>query len=312
VQSLTYKLVATCATLISLGACASLLDIPDEPVVIPDGPWSCLGKPAKASAVSSATQPETATVRVHACNFVSTNCASAVTDLTATLCDKRDVNCIAPIQVGIRDTVGDLSFQVPTGGPLGTGFDGYLKVTAPSALCTNQALFGADQTACLLAPTCDPLLPDDKCKIPVFTPGLLFFNPGIKADVREPINLSLIPTTATFSLLQAAGSRSADPNTGFVFVTALDCDGKPASGATLGISPLPPMPVGTLYLANGIVSASAVETDASGIGGILGVPTGFVRVSARAPHAIDNPEIGSVGVQVAPSSVTYVTVAPGQ
>lgn len=309
IRSTIGKYVAVGA-LYSASGCAAALDLPDSPVLITDNAWSC----ARNSLRTVAPLRDKATVRVHACDFISTNCSTTVTALTANLCDKRDVNCASPIQSGLHDVNGEFAFDVATGGALGVGFDGYLEITPPTGLCNDAKLFGgSDQIACTLAPNCDPTKPDNKdCSVPTYLPSLVFFNPPVTTDVTTPISIPLIPTAASLALLSAAGSPMADAGAGFVFVTVLDCTGKPASGISIGLANSPATPIATLYLAGGVISASATTTDVSGVGGLLGVPAGFTEVVA---HTADNPTaapIARVGIQVQPRDVTYVTLVPGQ
>jgi hypothetical protein len=283
-----------------------VLDIPDHPELIADGPWRCIQNPV----APAPPDEEEATVKVAACNFVSSNCSEPVTGLTAALCSKRDVNCAHPLRTGIVDDDGELLFEVPTGGVLGVGFDGYLQVTAPAASCTDQDVFGAaGPVLCELAPGCDPTAPDEHCIMPTFAPAMLFFNPAIRASAHRPIPLPLIPTSGVLTLTQAAGGE-VDPSTGNVFVTAQDCDGKPAAGVRYSM-----MQHSTdstlLYVSAGVISDTASETDDSGIGGFLGVTAGFAGVVG----SIEGDEngalkIGEVGVQVAPFTITYATLAP--
>ncbi len=300
--------LALVAVLAALSACAQVLDIPAHPKLV--GPWRCLMSPPAPTSPRGGS----ARVRVQACNFVSTNCAEPVTGLTASLCNKKDVNCAKPIQTAIQDTHGELAFDVPTGGTLGTGFDGYLKVATPQAACTNEMAFGdLAPMLCSLAPTCQPDAPDAGCDIPTFAPALLFFNPPIQADVATPIPLPLIPTAAVPTLTEAAGGNF-DPTTGNVFITTLDCDGRPAAGVRL--TPMQHQDqITVLYVDSGVISNTATATDASGIGGLLNSPPGFLEVSgsvdddsAEMPSAL----IGELGVQVVPFTISYGTIVPAR
>jgi hypothetical protein len=291
--------------MVAVSACADILDLPDDPTLAAQGPWRCLQTPPEPEG----TGQEMAIVRVQACNFVSTNCSAPVTDLTASLCDKKDVNCANPIRSGIRDTGGVLTFEVSTGGALGVGFDGYLQVKAPPALCTNEAIFGPGAAAlCALSPSCDPQSPDDKCMIPSFAPALLFFNPAIRSDVTRPLLLQLVPTGA-FPLLAEAAGAALDPTSGNVFITALDCDGKPASGVTLNMSEDLPGRVTPLYLVDGVISDTVLQTDSSGTAGFLGVPAGFAEIVGYTADG-SRIRIGQIGVQTAPSTITYSALPP--
>ena len=303
-DDLRWLLVAVLA-LVAVG-CADVLDVPDHPELVADGPWRCLQDPSELAPPDA----DAVTVKVAACNFVSSNCSQPVTGLTAALCSKRDVNCAHPLRTGIVDDVGELLFEVPTGGVLGVGFDGYLQVTAPTASCTDEAAFGAaGPVLCGLAPDCDPMAPDERCMMPTFAPAMLFFNPAIRSDVRRPIPLPLIPTSGVLTLTQAAGGQ-VDPTTGNVFVTARDCDGKPAAGVRYSMMQ---RSTGSqvLYVSSGVISDSASETDDSGIGGFLGVSAGFAGVVGSVEREEDGAlQIGEVGVQVAPFTITYATLSP--
>lgn len=299
------KWVVTVACMLGASACANILDIPDEPELVMSGPWRCLQRSSDVKPPAT----DKAVVQIDACNFVSTNCSQPVTGLTAALCNKRDVNCSDPLQSEIADTGGILTVEVPTGGVLGEGFDGYMQILAPTANCTDESAFGsAGPVLCGIAPGCDVDAPDDNCMMPTFAPAMVFFNPAIRADVKQPIPVPLVPTTAVFSLIDATGVE-LDPTTGNVFVTARDCDGHPAKRVrymmhTGGGSTV-------LYLRNGVVSDSATETDASGMGGFIGVPAGFAEIRGYVEGENGELiEIGEVGVQVAPFTITYATLTP--
>jgi hypothetical protein len=283
--------------------CADLLDLPDAPAVIAKDPWRC---EATAGAAAPPPRMERARVQVHACDFISTNCSQAVRGLTAKLCDKRDIHCATPIQTGIQDVDGDLSFEVATGGPLGSGFDGYLVVTPPAVLCTDTSVLGG-ASLCVVAPQCDPSAPDMRCLVPTYGPALLFFNPPIMADVPQPIVLPLVPTLAGASLLMAAGERAVTVEVGSVFARGLDCRAKPAPG--LSFVAVPQM-MSVLYQNNGVFSTNAKTTDASGIAGLIGVPSGIVNVSAYDGDPANGRKVADFGAQVWSGFVTYVTLLP--
>jgi hypothetical protein len=254
-------------------------------------------------------EKDTAIVRVKVCNFVSTNCAEPVTGLTASLCDKLDVNCTRPIRSGIRDVGGTFMFEINTGGASGAGFNGFLQIMPPAESCTNEMAFGPTaRMFCALAPKCDPNAPGDACKIPTFAPALVFFNPPIMHDVEQPLLVPMVPTGAFPALAQAAGT-ALDPMTGNLFITALNCDGKPAAGVKLTMDEELAGKVTPLYLVEGVISNRASETDASGTAGFMGVPPGFAEISAFTAGA--NPvHVGRIGVQTAPSMITYSAVVP--
>jgi hypothetical protein len=289
--------------LVTMTACSEVLDIPSDPKLIASGPWRCLNQ---THAVAPATPNAQANVRVQACNFI-TNCTTNVTGLTAKLCDKRDVGCTSPRLTGIMETDGEFRFQVPTAGG---GFDGYLLIDSQVASCTDVEAFGtvAGKVLCdLVAPTCDLSAPDVRCYLEVYAPSMLFFNPPIAADVMAPIPLQLFPTSGLPAVIGAAGIR-VDPAGGNLFIQALDCDGKPAAGVSYQISQYGGQ-VSSLYLNNGIVSKSVTQTDASGVGGYVGIPPGFISVTGYNSNAVP---IGEIGVQTAASVLTYSALLPAR
>lgn len=304
------------ALLIPLAAsgCAGLLDIPDDPELVDSdlaaaqGPWYCVDSPEQAQEREAPTDGM-ATVRVQACNFISSNCSQSVQNVTATLCNKRDITCANPIATGIKGEDGLLTFEVPTGGRLGDGFEGYLSVQSPAASCADEKVFGAAGPAlCALLPGCDEGAPDEACLLPEFAPALLFFNPPIVADQEQAVPLPLVPVASFGPILDAVGASSFDPSTGSLFITALDCDGLPAAGVRYTLDKNQGA-VSELYVDNGNISSGASATDGSGLGGFVGVPAGFMTVTGLANG---DDVVGEIGVYVAPFSVTYSTLIPGR
>lgn len=290
------------AALVSVAACQAILDLPEDPRLL--APWRCLDEPLQPAAPESAT----AVVRIQACDWVTTNCSQPVTGVTAALCDKKDVTCASPIRADIHDLDGEFVFEVNTGGIMGSGFDGYLTVSTPTAKCTDEMIFGPKaQALCSAAPGCDPNS-GNACDIPIFTPSLLFLNPPVRADLAEPIPLPLIPTAAVQPLHEAIG-RPFDPTTGYIFVTTLDCDGKRAAGVRLSLNRDQDRAT-LLYVESGVISA-AMQTDESGVGGYIHVPAGFVEVSGSvfAPDQVLR-RVGEVGLQVKPFTISYAMLAP--
>lgn len=276
-----------------LCGCSAVLDIPDDPELVAPSGRACIDPTVRTS---------TATVRMYACDFVA-DCDVPVRGLSARLCRKRDVGCSEPIREGITDADGLLVFDVMTGD---TGFDGYLEVTSDSALCTDQAVFGAEgRFLCDFLPGCDPEAPDEACRLPLYAPALFFFNPPVRADITEPIQLPLLKTSALPSVVEAAGA-DFDPTAGNLFITSLDCSGFPAAGVSYDIAERQEE-VTALYIASGVVSGAEQRTDGSGVGGFVGVPPGFVEVIGLDE---DMGVIGEIGVQTAPFTLTYGAIGP--
>jgi hypothetical protein len=282
-----------------LAGCAEILDIPSDLELPPDGPWRCLEEPAEPVVPSTSM----ATVRFQACDFIS-NCTLPVTGLSARVCDKLDIGCNNPRVANIRDTNGQLEFDVPTGP---RGFDGYVEVSTALAPCFDTNVFGnaAQGLLCQLAPECDPAAPTAACDVPIYSPVLWFFNPPVVADLEQPIPLQLYPSASLPLVVDAAGGTLA-PGTGSVFMTAIDCDGQPAPGVTLDIAEYQDEAT-PLYFDSGVISNTVSETDASGIGGFIRIPPGFVEITGLNRSSLP---IGEVGVQANPVFVTYTVLAP--
>jgi hypothetical protein len=293
------------ALLLALGAlagCAQVLDLPDTGTLslVPTGPWRCLDSLGEAPVPSTAM----ATVRFQACDFIS-NCTLPVRGLHARLCDKLDVGCLSPRQLDIQDRGGQVEFSVPTGPH---GFDGYLEVSTGVAPCYDRTIFGdaAAGLLCQLAPACDPAAPNlEACNVPIYSPVLWFFNPPVVADIEAPIPLQLYPSASLPLVVDAAGG-SLQPGTGAVFMSIVDCDGKPAPGVSLQIAEHADV-ADALYFDSGVLSNSATETDASGIAGFIHIPPGFVEITGVNRDGVP---VAKVGVQANPVFVTYTVLAP--
>jgi hypothetical protein len=242
-------------------------------------------------------------VRFQACDFIS-NCTLPVRGLSARACDKLDVGCLAPRAIEIRDRGGAMEFSVPTGS---RGFDGYLEVSTAVAPCYDTSTFGAaaGDLLCQLAPLCDRTAPSAACNVPVYAPVLWFFNPPVVADISDPIALQLYPYASLPLVIDAAGG-SLLPGTGSVFVTVIDCDGQPAPDITLQIAEYQDVAT-PLYFDSGVISNTATQTDASGVGGFIGIPPGFVEITGVTQDGVP---VAKVGVQSNPAFVTYSVLAP--
>lgn len=278
---------------LSLPACAELVSFPDDPALVDPGPWDCRG----AAAASAPSAGSTVTVRVQACDSFG-DCSVPFEGLSADLCEKLDVGCSRPVAQDLTPVDGLFEIEVPLDE---RGFDGYLKVSSPSESCLD----GESAALCSFAPGCDPDAPDERCQVPLYAPALFFFNPPIRSEPAEPFSLALLRLGAVPALAQAAGAPF-DPTLGNLVVTGLDCNGARAAGLSYELRQHPDS-VTPLYMANGILSDSLSETDATGVGGFVGVPPGFVDVLG---FAGGGDTIGGVGVQVSRLSISYATLVP--
>jgi hypothetical protein len=299
--ALTALCFALSAAIAALAGCAQVLDLPDTSTLslAPSGPWSCLENPAEPPLPSSTT----ASVSFQACDFIS-NCTLPVEGLHARLCDKLDVGCLSPRELDIQDSGGFVELPVPTGQ---RGFDGYLEVSTGLARCYDTAVFGevAPNVLCQFVPQCDRAAPSAACDVPIYQPVLWFFNPPVVADMETPIPLQLYPSASLPLVLDAAGGTII-PGTGAVFMTVIDCEGKPAAGIHLEIAEYGDV-ADALYFDSGVLSNTATKTDASGVGGFIHIPPGFVEITGLDAEGVP---VAKVGVQVSPVFVTYTVLAP--
>src|SRR5262245_48062474 len=184
--------------------CAALIDYPDDPELVPTGPWRCLDDPVEPTPPTAST----ARVTLPICDALQ-GCSLPPSGLAGRLCARLDPTCENPLPTTVTYDSGVFDFNVPTGGIGGSGvfgFDGYLALSAPTALCTDPEAFGsAAGSLCALRPECDPQAPDERCDMPIYLPTLQFFNPPIAVDQELPA-LTLVSVAASTLIAQAGGT----------------------------------------------------------------------------------------------------------
>jgi hypothetical protein len=279
--------------------CAALVEFPDDPWLAVEGPWDCLSDPGQRPPPSAST----AWVRVPVCDALL-GCSVPPRGLNARLCAKLDPTCASPIPTAITYDRGAFEFEVATGT---LGFDGYLSISGPIALCTDQDTFGdASGALCAMLPECDPMAPDARCSMPVYLNTLEFFNPPIIAD-RELAPLTLVTIQASLGIARATGTLVDPTTTGSLLPTVLDCDGVPAEGVTFSMENPQAETIRLMYVENSIPSVTRSQTDLTGSGVFIGVPEGFANVVA---HNSEGERIGSAGANVAVYSNSFITLVP--
>jgi len=278
----------------SLPACAELVSFPDDPSLAEAGPWDCVAAPTPSLPPTTSTL----TVRVRACDSFG-DCSVPIEGLSAELCGKLDVGCTRPMLSELTPIDGMFEVEVPLDE---RGFDGYLKVSSPTASCADAGPELAP-SLCAFVPDCDPAAPDERCQVPLYAPALFFFT--LQSEPNEPFSLSLMRLAAVPALAQAAGAPF-DPALGNLVVTGLDCNGARAAGLSYELREQP-RDVTPLYMSNGILSRSLAQTDVTGVGAFVGVPPGFVDVLG---FTGGDATVGGVGVQVSRLAISYATLAP--
>jgi hypothetical protein len=290
--------VAAALAAIQLG-CAALVEFPDDPRLVVDSPWDCLTElgPRPVPKVS------TARVNVRVCDALL-GCSLPPEGLTAKVCGKLDPTCASPLPTAISYDDGVFEFDVATGT---LGFDGYLAITGPIALCTDRDVFGdASSALCAMLPECVPASPDVRCAMPVYLNALAFFNPPIVAD-QQLGPLTLVTLAASLGIARATGTMADPTTTGSLLPTVLDCDGVPAEGVTFSMESPQAETIRLMYVENSIPSVTRDQTDVTGSGVFIGVPGGFANVVA---HNSEGERIGSAGANVAAYSNSFITLVP--
>jgi hypothetical protein len=291
-----------CVLLLGVG-CASIVEFPEDPELVAQAAleaapaWQCSTQPPETP---SAT-PISARVRARACDALR-GCSAPVTELRARVCSKIDVDCSSPLLEDLQAVDGVFEFDVPM---TSAGFAGYLEVSSSAEPCTSPTFGEASPLVCSLAPHCNPEAADDSCDVPIYPRFLHFFNPPITEDVAEPVILRLLPMAGMLGILGATGG-SFDATNGILIVTARDCDGGPLAGIRFELDQAQ-LPVTQVYMADGVLSRASDATDASGIGGFVGVARGYSNIVA---YTESGERMGGVGVQIAPASITNVTLTP--
>ena len=83
-------------------------------------------------------------------------------------------------------------------------------------------------------------------------------------------------------------------------------DGQPAPGISLEIAEYQNEAT-SLYFDSGVISNTVKETDATGVGGFIRIPPGFVEITGLDRSAVP---VGEVGVQANANFATYTVLVP--
>jgi hypothetical protein len=102
-------------------------------------------------------------------------------------------------------------------------------------------------------------------------------------------------------------TQLAESNRGFIFGTAIDCNGQPAAGVSASLD-VTDAGILQFYLQNGAPSLTLTSTDATGTAGFVNVLPGARTVSMR--FASTQQPIGSANIYVLASTISYVEVGP--
>ena len=207
-----------------------------------------------------------------------------VTDVSALVCAKIDVNCSSPLAQTVPDMNGVLKLT------LDAGFDGFVIIVPnlPDGGCPTDA--GQDAATCLG---------------PLTIPSLVFFNPPLVDDTTYITVLML--SYASLVQLAASNGDTIDPTQGAVFMQAIDCAAHPAKDVAVSLDSTSSQTHG-FYFSSGLPSLTASSTDVTGYAGFINVPIG-----ARTVTGILKPTqkfIGKTSVFARAGFISYTTMAP--
>jgi hypothetical protein len=257
-----------------LGACHSnnVAATGSEPGDAAADPWACLDQPAQVTSSSPV-----------AITFKTFNALDPIT--TAGPMGGSDFNVLSFVPLpGIAIegcSFGDTNCSMPTA-PLETSDDaGEATLTVPDNFNGFFSLTGTGYLP--LAHYPGQLLAD----VSTFAPAV-----------------SMIEPAAAISLAQALGATAeldAGASVAAVFVEVYDCSDRYAAGVSFAVSASAPATV-PFYIASGLPSGTAKETDSSGTGGAVNVPVGPLTVTATL--AATNRTLGSVDVVIRSGGAT--------
>jgi hypothetical protein len=179
-----------------------------------------------------------------------------------------------------------------------------LDVTCASPLAGPVETDGAGHATLGLPASFDGYL---ELKSATAVPAIFFFSPRpIRA---ETYRVPLLSATGFGEIAKTSGA-TIEPARGHLLLFALDCDltfGTFAPGVAFSVEPASETTRG-FYLAGGLPSTAATQTDDSGVGGFVNVAPGVVTVRG-AVVATTRPS-GSSSVLVRAGTVTYSAIAP--
>jgi hypothetical protein len=251
-----------------LGACHSNDAAPtgSGPADAAADPWACLDQPPEVTSSS----PVAITFKTYdVIDPITTAGSTGGSDFTVLSfvplsgiaiegCDNLDPSCAMPATpLETSDDAGETTLTVPD------NFNGYFKLTATG------------------------YLPFD------LFPGQLLADASTFAP---PV--SMITPVAAISLADAIGAApdlDAGANVGAVFVGIYDCSDRYAAGVSFSSSATTASTV-PFYIASGLPSSTAKETDSSGTWGAVDVPVGSLTITATL--VATNRTLGSINVTI--------------
>jgi len=253
-------------------------------------PWACLGHHPAPTASSA-----TATFKLTLTDFFTN---AAVTTVTVKACaSATDPSCALPEATRTPDATGTVTFALDTSqGP----FTGYFWVS-PVA---GDAGAGPDASG---TSGLDGAAPDGgQLGADAYLPSRIYYSDDpIAGDFTD--SWSLITGSTEATLTKLFGLPPVDTKLGIALLTVLDCNRNQATGVSVAVDQVSTETEG-FYEKNGTISATATQTDSSGVAGFVNVPVGARTFTVDL--AATKAPIGSLGAYVFPGAVTYANIGP--
>jgi len=198
-----------------------------------DPTWACVGKPRPPIPAGSGPYQ----VKLHTQDLVN---SSPMANVITKVCTKLDVECAAPLEMGVTDASGDVTVSIRA------AFSGYILFTRAE---------------------------------PAIMPTLFFINPPVDRDMDAPPTQIASPQVAALIAGRAGAGITLDPTRGLILLAGLDCLGVAKPGLTFKAETTADKVV-PFYSVGGLPSSSALETDITGYGGFINAPAGVLSIAA--------------------------------
>lgn len=194
---------------------------------------------------------------------------SPIPGMTFHPCRGLDISCSSPLSEATSDANGAYSLKVPF------GFRGFLEGVPPPDSGVMP----------LLLPLVPPPFADE-------VPGS-----------TEPVH---VPTVDELRGLLTVIKRDVNPETGHAFGLAVDCQGKPAPGVRLEVTPVGPESVPYYSDETRLPSVTLGETTARGELGVVNLPPGPTTFR----YFLGSRLIGTTTAQIRKGAVTAIALPP--
>ncbi len=141
-----------------------------------------------------------------------------------------------------------------------------------------------------------------------FVPTIRYISPPLRKSSTDGLQIMLRGSDVSLLTILATG-RSYDPAKGLVFTVVSDCNGNALPNIKFTASVSDPEMVG-FYIYNTSPTTSETKTEASGRGGYVNVPPGFVDFTAA--YADTGKVLGTTRAIIRGGYATTVTLRPTQ